>query len=449
MVGAPVGTPASGPTGDAPSAVELELFGELEARALSNLAGRVQRPTPAPFPWAEPLFTIGVTGTNGKSSTTHLIAHTLLEASLGVLTESTLGYWLNGEALDVPRTSLGYLSALRLAASRGARHAVAEVTSAALARGFARVWRYDLAVFTNLSRDHLEAHGSWEHYLASKAQLFVHLGPGQTAVLNACDPAAMLLDRVTPGDVQRKFFAVDSRGERLTPADLAAKRVELSASGTRIELEASPCAEALGGVLTTRFVGPVFAENVLAAALASLAAGVAPAVVRAGIAACPVVSGRFEVVAASPIVAVDYAHTPDALARTCETARELAQGGRVIVVFGAGGGADTPKREPMGHAVGERADLAVITSDNPRNDEPKDIAAAVARGARRGGRAYVQIELDRAKAILRALNGAKPNDVVVICGKGHERGQTVRGVEHPFSDHEEVERWLGRGPRSE
>ena len=436
--------PLSPSVGYAPSADELSHFGALEAQAMERIAGGVQRPTRAPFAWAEPLFTIGVTGTNGKSSTTHLLAHAIAAAGHSVLTESTLGYWFNDELLDVPRSSRGYLAALREAAARGARHAVVEVTSAALARGFARVWRYDLGVFTNLSRDHVEAHGSWEHYLASKAQLFVHLGPGATAVLNACDPAAMLLARVTPEDVIRRFFAVDTRGARLTTPDLAARRVALSATGTRIELEASPWAEALGGELSTRLVGHVFAENVLAAALAGLAAGVPAEHVRAGLAACPVVRGRFEIVAHAPIVAVDYAHTPDALARTCDTARELAAGGRVILVFGAGGGADRPKREPMGRAVGERADLALVTSDNPRHENPRDIAEAVARGARRGGRAYVQIELDRARAIERALSGAKPNDVLVIAGKGHESGQIIGNIAQPFSDHECVARLLTR-----
>ena len=423
------------PLGPGPSAAELSHFGELEARAAEQIAA-IERPTRAAFEWAESLFTVGVTGTNGKSSTTHLIAHAIAAAGLPVLTESTLGYWFGEEALDIPRTSRGYLTALRLASERGARHAVCEVTSAALARGFARVWRYDLAVFTNLSREHVEAHGSWEHYLASKAQLFVHLGPGCTAVLNACDPAALLLDRVTPGDVKRRFFAVNSRGERLVAPDLAAQRVALSADGTRIELEGSALAEALGGALTTRMVGHVFAENVLAAALAASAAGVPSESVRTGIAACPVVSGRFEIVSRAPIVAIDYAHTPDALARTCDTARELAQGGRVIVVFGAGGGSDQGKREPMGRAVGERADTAIISNDNPRDEPPSEIAESIARGVRRGGRAYVHIELDRAKAIERALSSAKPRDVLVIAGKGHERGQTIEGVEHPFSDHD-------------
>ena len=433
-----------GPRGPsyAPSADELNHFGELEAQAMQRIAGNVLRPTRAPFTWAEPLFTVGVTGTNGKSSTTHLIARAIAAAGHAVLTESTLGYWLGEEELHVPRTSRGYLAALREAAERGARHAVCEVTSAALARGFARVWRYDLGVFTNLSRDHVEAHGSWEHYLASKAQLFVHLGPGATAVLNACDPAALLLARVTPEDVTRRFFALDSRGERLTQADLAAARVSLSAVGTRLELEPSTLADALGGELATKMVGHVFAENVLAAALAALSAGIPGEHVRAGLAACPVVRGRFEVVAEAPLVAIDYAHTPDALARTCDTARALSPGGRVIVVFGAGGGADEPKREPMGRAVGERADWAIVTSDNPRDEDPTQIAEAVARGARRGGRAHVQIELDRARAIERALTLARSTDVLVIAGKGHEHGQTVAGVELPYSDHDCVARLL-------
>ena len=434
--------PVARSTGHAPSADELNHFGALEAQAMQRIAGSVQRPTRAPFAWAEPLFTVGVTGTNGKSSTTHLIAHAIAAAGHSVLSESTLGYWLDGEELNVPRTSRGYLAALREAAERGARHAVCEVTSAALARGFARVWRYDLAVFTNLSRDHVEAHGSWEHYLASKAQLFVHLGPGCTAVLNACDPAALLVDRVTPEDVTRRFFALDSRGERLARPDLAAASVSLSAAGTRLELEPSALSDALGGELATQMVGHVFAENVLAAALAVLGSGIPAEHVRAGLAACPVVRGRFEIVCQAPIVAIDYAHTPDALARTCDTARALTQGGRVILVFGAGGGADEPKREPMGRAVGERADWALVTSDNPRDEDPKRIAEAVARGARRGGRAHVQIELDRACAIERALTMARPNDVLVIAGKGHERGQTVAGVEQPYSDHECVARLL-------
>jgi UDP-N-acetylmuramoyl-L-alanyl-D-glutamate--2,6-diaminopimelate ligase len=403
----------------------------------------VLRPTRPPFSWADAFLTVGVTGTNGKTSTTRLCAETMRAQGHSVFSETTLGYTLDDQVLDVPRTEKGYFQGLESAEKRGCRHAAIEVTSHALAKGFAKKWRFDIGVFTNLTRDHLESHRSWEHYLASKAQLFVHLGPGCTAVLNAADEAALLIDRATPEDVVRVWYAVPARGRLLRPANLAAQKVALSASGTDIVLEPSPLAEALGGRLRTQMVGEVFAENALAAAAAALTAGVEGPNVVAGIARCPVVSGRFEVLHTSPLVAVDFAHTPDALARTCDTARQLAGGGgRVIIVFGAGGNYDPGKREPMGRAVGERADYALITTDNPRHDDPEAIAQALAAGCRRGGRAYVELESDRRRAIERALSRARPEDVVVIAGKGHERGQLIGDETLPFSDHDVVRELL-------
>ena len=430
--------------GAALTAAELHAFERIEAEALSKLSAAVTRPTRAPLPWAEKMFTVGVTGTNGKTSTTHLVAAMMRAAGHGVLTESTVGYYLNEEKLQVVRSSRGYVGAMKRAVDAGAMYSASEVTSAALGRGFARIWRYDLGVFTNLTRDHVSEHGSWEHYLASKAQLFVHLGPGTTAVLNAADPAALLIDQVTPADVKRRFFAVPSRGERLRAADLAAARVEVSADGTRVLLEPSETAEQLGGVLETQFIGEVFAENLLAAALAGLAVPLPADAVCRGARDVRLVPGRFELVSREPLVAVDFAHTPDALARTADTARAIAGRGRVFLVFGAGGGKDEPKREPMGRAAVERADYVIITSDNPRHDDPAQIAAALAKGARRGGRAHVRIELDRAKAIRQAIDQARPGDVVVITGKGHETGQTIGDVTTPFSDAEQVLMALGR-----
>lgn len=422
-----------------PTKEEIE---RLDALERTDAAAGVVRPTRAPFEWARDYFTVGVTGTNGKSSTTHLIASILRAAGHRTVTESTLGYYLDEEELKVPRSARGYVAALRHAAERGARHAAIEVTSLALSRGFARSWRFDLGVFTNLTRDHVEQHGSWEHYLASKAQLFLHLGPGCTAVLNACDAAAQLIERVTPADVTKRFYACSTRGEQLVPAQLSAASIELSADGMHVVLEPSETAEALGGSVTTRLVGHVFAENALAAALAGLTAGASGEAVKRGLASCAGVPGRFEILSRAPIVAVDYAHTPDALIRTCDTARALAKG-RVSVVFGAGGGRDVEKREIMGRAVGERADYAFITTDNPRHEDPRDIAAAVAAGCRRGGRAYVQLEPDRATAIRKAIESAAADDVVVIAGRGHERLQLLGDTEHPFSDVDEAKRVLG------
>ncbi|MEX1367717.1 MAG: cyanophycin synthetase, partial [Nannocystaceae bacterium] len=162
-----------------------------------------------------------------------------------------------------------------------------------------------------------------------------------------------------------------------------------------------------------------------------------------GVAQCPPVPGRFEVLGRDPIVVVDYAHSADALVRTCDSARTLVSG-RLIVVFGAGGGSSPDKRGPMGEAVGQRADLAIVTNDNPRHEDPERIAAMVREGVERGGRAQVEVRLDRAEAIERALEQAGPDDIVVVAGKGHETGQEIGGQVLPWSDREQVLRRLGR-----
>ena len=403
------------------------------------------RPVATP-PWAEAMFTFGVTGTNGKTSTTHMLAAVVMAAGHSTLRVGTVGVALDEQPLERGKTFQDFIATLRAVAERGCRHAVLEVTSQALAHGYARAWRFDLGVFTNLSPDHFTTHGSWEHYLAAKAQLFVHLGPGRTAVLNAGDEHALFIDQATPPDVVRKWFAAPSRGPRLRDADLEARSIALDPDGTTIELWPSAAAEQLGGRLRTKMIGEVFGENALAAALAGLSAGLpAEAVVR-GIASCPVVPGRFEIIDHGhdrPTVAVDYAHSPDALAHTCATARRLARK-RVIVVFGAGGDSTPEKREPMGEVVGAAAELAIVTNDNPRNEDPEAIAAMLESGLRRAGRARVIVELDRRRAIERALEQAEAGDVVVVAGKGHEQGQRLRGRTLPFSDVEVLRELLGR-----
>jgi UDP-N-acetylmuramoyl-L-alanyl-D-glutamate--2,6-diaminopimelate ligase len=389
---------------------------------------------PAAFPWAEPLVTVGVTGTNGKTSTTHFIAAILRASGRRVVCHSTLGYFLDGEALALERSEPGFLQAMQRAASEGIDRAAVEVTSKALAQGYARRWRFDHGVFTNLTRDHVAEHGSWEHYLASKAQLFVHLGPGRVAVLNAHDEGALLLERVIPRDVRRVWYGAPSRGSRLHAVELGAARVVPSFGGTNIELEPSPFAERLGGALAIGLSGEVYAENALAAAAFALSQGLDARAIHAGFAACRSLPGRFELVHEDPHVVLDFAHTPDALARVCDTGRGLVGRGRLIVVFGAAGGYDGPKRPAMGEAVGARADLAIVTDENPRNEAPGAIIAAVAAGCRKPGRAAVRVIEDRAEAIRIAIREARAGDLVLVTGRGREEGIVHGSVVSPYSD---------------
>jgi UDP-N-acetylmuramoyl-L-alanyl-D-glutamate--2,6-diaminopimelate ligase len=370
---------------------------------------------------------IGVTGTNGKTSTTHLVAAGLAEAGRRVYAASTTGDSFEEQSLPPAGSFTETVRRMKDLERRGAN-------------GFAQLVRFDVAIFTNLTHEHLEQHRSWEHYLASKAQLFVAgLRPNGTAVLNAADEHALLLDEVIPPGVRRVWYAVPSRGKLLRPADLSAAATTLSDRGTTIRLESGALADRLGGTLDIGLVGDVFAENALAAVLTLGAVGVAPETIRTAFARMRGVPGRFEILSTCPTVAVDYAHTPDALARTCCTARSLAArpnggGGRVIVVFGAGGERDRAKRGPMGTAVGSGADVVIVTNDNPRRESPAEIADALARAARAAHRARVTIELDRQRAIEAALALATRDDVVVVCGKGHEQGQVIGRETVPFSD---------------
>ena len=396
------------------------------------MAGRAVAETRPPFAWAKSFLSVGITGTNGKTSTTRLVAHVFYAAGLHVVAETTLGFELDCLPLAANKTLKGFYDAMQRAARIGARHAAIEVTSQSLGKGFAKSWRLDIGVFTNLTRDHMDTHGTFEHYLASKAQLFVHLPARGAAVLNAADPSSDLLARVTPPEVRRIWYAARSRGELVARPDLMARAVEIDEHGTHVELEPSPLAERLGGGFLIRLVGEVFAENALGAACATLAAGIPGEAVKKGLLACEAVAGRFQIVHSKPLVAVDYAHTPDALARTCETARRLAKEGKTIVVFGAGGDRDQGKRGEMGKAVSERADVAIVTSDNPRSEDPADIARAIVAGFGAGKNA--RIELDRRRAIEMAIDLAADGDVVLVAGKGHEEGQTIGDETRPFSD---------------
>lgn len=388
---------------------------------------------PAPPPFASAIATIGVTGTNGKTTTTAWIAAALRRLGGPVLRATTVGHFIDDERLELEKTYDGFVGAMRTLFDRGGRRAAIELTSEALAAGFARAWPCRVGVFTNLTHDHLDAHGSPEHYLASKAQLFVSLPAGGTAVLNAADPTWELLREVVPAGVEHRSYAVPARGAPQGEPDLVARSVDVSWSGTRVTLDARDAS--LPRSLSVRAVGDVFAENALAALLGAVAAGVPAEDAADAIASAPPPPGRFEVVHEGPWIVVDYAHSPDALARTVATARALAAGAKLFVVFGAGGKRDKAKRAPMGEAA-RPADVVVLTSDNPRDEDPADIARAIAQGL--VGHAGVRTELDRRAAIAGAVREARADDVILIAGKGHETEQAIAGETRHFSDVEIV-----------
>jgi len=394
----------------------------------------VAQNVPPPPAWHGEIFTVGVTGTNGKTTATTWVAAALrrLSRSQGagpVARATTVGFFLDDEELAIVKSYDGFVAAMKQGRDRGGKYAAIELTSEALARGFARAWPCRVGVFTNLTHDHLDAHGSAEHYLASKAQLFVMLAPGSTAVLNACDDHFELLREVTPAGVTIRSYAVPSRGEVKGEPDIVATAVDVAWSGTRITCAVRD--PALPTEVRVRAIGEVYAENALAALLAAVAAGVAPAEAAAALAEAAPPPGRFEVVHERPYVVVDYAHSPDALARTVQIARKLTGKHRLFVVFGAGGKRDKAKRAPMGEAA-RSADHVILTTDNPRDEDPAVIADGLAAGL--VGHASVRTELDRRSAIALAIREAGPGDVVLVAGKGHETEQTIGRETRPFSD---------------
>jgi UDP-N-acetylmuramoyl-L-alanyl-D-glutamate--2,6-diaminopimelate ligase len=387
-------------------------------------------PPPAAPAWAGDLFTVGVTGTNGKTSTTSMIAAALGLLARPVMSSTTLGFSLDGEALEVPPHHDGFLEAMRRCRDLGGRYAAVEFTSESLAFGAAKAWPCRIGVFTNLSHDHRDAHGTEEHYLASKAQLFMALPVGASAVLNGCDPAARLITQVLPAGVQVLRYGLRSRGEAWGALDLGARNVSVGWAGTRVELETR--FESAPRSIEITAIGEIFAENALAALGAAAAAGVPLAAAAGALADWTPPPGRFEVIAARPHVVIDYAHSPDALARTLATAKALCEG-RLTVVFGAGGDRDRGKRPLLG-AAAAAADRVILTSDNPRSEDPRAIAREIRAGI--ASDAALDEELDRARAIELSIRDAAAEDVIVIAGKGHELEQIAGGQRRRFSDRE-------------
>jgi UDP-N-acetylmuramoyl-L-alanyl-D-glutamate--2,6-diaminopimelate ligase len=377
----------------------------------------------------------GITGTNGKTTTAFLIEALLNAAARTTVLAGTIEYHVAGEVRPSVHTTPESRDLFELMAegiARGATELVTEVSSHALDQGRAAGVNFDVAVFTNLTRDHLDYHQTMEQYFAAKQLLFdgtVYPAP-RVAVVNAHDPRADELAAAA-----RKAGA-EVRTYGIVQGDWRAASYSLTPGGAVLDLE-TPGGSAK---VTSRLAGEVNILNLLAALTAAQARGVPFGELIEFVPRLKPVPGRFQSVdAGQPFtVIVDYAHTDDALRNLTALARQMTGGRgdcgkRVITVFGCGGDRDRTKRPKMGQAAGAGSDFVVATSDNPRSEEPLDILAEIEPGLKASGVQYT-IEPDRAAAIRLALEAAAAGDVVLIAGKGHEKEQILAGGTIPFDD---------------
>jgi len=379
---------------------------------------------------------VGVTGTNGKTTTTYLVDSALRAAGERAGLLGTVEYRVGDRIAESARTtpeSSDLQALLREMVDAGCRRAVLEVSSHSLALKRVHGLEFRVAVFTNLTRDHLDYHGDMDAYFAAKRLLFErHLRPDGHAVLNLDDDRAMDLAAAARGRVWT--YSLEN-----PKADLLAETVRLSLDGTRFR--ARTPAGALD--VETSLVGAFNVQNALAALGAGLALGLPVDAVQRGIAALKGVPGRMERVVAGQdfTVIVDYAHTDDALKNLLETVRGLRPR-RVITVFGCGGDRDRSKRPLMGAVAARLSDVVILTSDNPRSEPPEAIIDEIRRGIPAAAEALVVA--DRRDAIARALEMGREGVVVVIAGKGHELYQVLRDRTVPFDDRQVARDILAR-----
>ncbi len=429
-------------------------------QALANGAGAVVAETPAPagaaVPWiqvqnaraalaataaafygnpSQELALVGITGTNGKTTISYLLASIFEAAGIKCGRIGTIGYRIGGRELEAPRTTpeapeLQQMLRAMLAEDCGA--CVMEVSSHALALRRVDQLRFAAGIFTNLTRDHLDFHGDMEAYFAAKRRLFEILPDGAVGVINADDRRSGDLLAATRRPVT---YAIDGA------ADVRPGPLSFSLDGLSFEIRTPR-----GTIhVRSKLVGRPNAYNILAAAAAAMALDLPFTAIESGIAGLENVPGRFQVVsgAADDVrVVVDYAHTDDALKNLLETARPLASG-RVVTVFGCGGDRDRTKRPLMGAVAARLSDLVIVTSDNPRSEDPQRIIDEIRRGivmpadriAPKGQRGTPSLAIvDRREAIETAVRDARPGDLLLIAGKGHEKYQVIGDRTLPFDD---------------
>jgi UDP-N-acetylmuramoyl-L-alanyl-D-glutamate--2,6-diaminopimelate ligase len=379
----------------------------------------------AAYGWpAKELRVAGVTGTNGKTTTVNMLRHLLDAPNAPSASIGTLGVLVgsNGDALDggTGLTTPGPVELQRVfreLRDRGVRFVAMEVSSHALDQRRVDGVVFDTATFTNLTRDHLDYHGTMERYFAAKARLVEQLAPDGAVVVNQDDPAWSELR------TSRRRIAFS---ERSTFADVHAEGLRFGPRGSAWTLSIDSARAEVGLPL----IGDFNVANALGAAATAFALGMAPAAIAKRLSSMPQTPGRLEVLRESPTVLRDYAHTPDALARTLDAVRPFTSE-RLIVVFGCGGDRDKGKRPVMGGIAESKADIAVVTSDNPRTEDPEAILDDIERGMHRTNHERIE---DRRVAIARALQLATPRDVVVLAGKGHETYQIRGTVKLPFDE---------------
>ena len=388
---------------------------------------------------SERMILVGVTGTNGKTTTTYILEGIFRAAGLVPGVIGTTGARMAGQPVPIERTTPEAPDFHRLLAEmldRGVGAVAMEVSSHGLDQHRVGGARYSCSVFTNLSQDHLDYHGTIDEYYRAKARLFTP-EMSERAAVNVDPPEGRRLVDEIGGSLPVLTYGISE------DAEVRATDIAVRAEGVRFLLDGREVRSPLRGAFNV--------HNCLAALATARQVGIDESVAIGGVAALQGVPGRFEPVDAgqSFLVVVDYAHTPDSVENVLLAARPLAGGGRVLVVLGCGGDRDRSKRPLMGEAATRLADLTVITSDNPRSEDPKGIIAQIEPGARRGGGTYV-VEPDRREAIRLALHEAGPGDVVVIAGKGHETGQEFADRVVPFDDRvvagEELEALREEGP---
>jgi UDP-N-acetylmuramoyl-L-alanyl-D-glutamate--2,6-diaminopimelate ligase len=386
---------------------------------------------------ADALTLVGVTGTNGKTTTTFLVDSILRAAGISSGLVGTTGYRTpkgSRAAVNTTPESLDLQQMFAEVRDTGGTHAVLEASSHALAMD--RLWgcHFAVAVFTNLTRDHLDYHKGFEEYFHAKRRLFEGTGAGapDVAVINADDAYAGRLE----GLARRALTYSLKNG-----ADLSARAVSLGFKGT--EFTAQTPAGKVG--IKSPLVGRINVYNILAAIGAAIGLGLPVRAIEQGVASLDLVPGRFQSLDEGQpfLVIVDYAHTDDALRNLISTARELSPGGRIITVFGAGGDRDRAKRPLMGEAAGSLSDMVVLTSDNPRSEDPLRIINDVAVGLQRANLKY-RAEPDRERALEMALDEAQAGDIVLLAGKGHETYQFLRDGKIDFDDREKARAILRR-----